>query len=209
MNEVANCQKMIKVFVNTYHHVRINQLRRLAKFYGFQGDFFATVGWLKKSGNYVVENNSIKLRDMSFSYTADMFDTTDRVRTITSLEKAFVILTDFITTVPILTHFPTHRFPVVIVFATEKNIYEIMYIGKGRERLAQQILLHRTEAESNVEKESYGLTRRIVIIDQEAQISNITLRDIFSYAIVDEDNGHVDYYPVESIKNEMKEESDE
>ena len=189
------CQNMIKSLVNTYHHVRTNQLQRLAKFFGIQEDFTIALNFLGRSGIYFVDGDVISLRDLDFSYVSKVMDSTDKVRLVKGLEKAFVILTDFFTAVPIITHFPTYRFPLVLVFATDTDIYEILYISAGQEQLAKHIMAYKDDKQDDDYDDC--ITRRIIIVDTVEQIEKLHIANTYSYAIVNENTGKSEYYPVD------------
>lgn len=197
---MSQCQEMIKQIVNRYHHVRINQLHRLAVCFGLQNDFRSSISKLRNSGCYDVCSKSVSLKNNDFSYVADMMDSTDKQQVLKGLEKAFVVLTDFVTEVSIITHFPVYRFPHVLVFATDTEVYEIMYVGKGRERIAGQIMRFKDEdpGQDALAPDMEPATKRIVIIDSVDQMKKIHISNIFSFALVNEDAGYTDYYPVSS-----------
>ena len=187
MRNEDQCQKMIKCLVDKYQYVRINQLRRFARYYGCDKSFASDVFRLKNSGRYCVEGNVITLRKVPSVSDHNMISN-DSYR-IAGLEKAFVVFTDFFIKFggTLFAHFPTHEFPFVLVFATEEIVYEVLYIKSGKEGLAEQILAHRKDNDGSN-------TRRIVIVDDEQQMDRLQIPLTCCYTIVDANTGVATYY---------------
>ncbi len=77
-------------------------------------------------------------------------------------------------------------FPTEIIFFMKGNIYEILYVTKGKEALINTLLSHQSEAPS----------RYIVIVDCEEQIPLLNIPNVVGYCTVSF-SGEVQYYQQE------------
>lgn len=96
------------------------------------------------------------------------------------ISKAVWVLLDFIDR----TEFHSiGEFPVSVLFFSDGELYEIIYVSAGREALTAQAL--------RLMREPAG--KRIVLVDSPGQISQIRFPAISAFCTVN-DNGQVNYY---------------
>lgn len=77
----------------------------------------------------------------------------------------------------------TSEFPVTIIFFADGELYEIVYVAIGQETLISHALSNKREA----------IGRRIVLVDDPAQISSLSFAGISGFCTAD-NAGNINYY---------------
>jgi hypothetical protein len=99
------------------------------------------------------------------------------------LITAFWVLIDFFDGVEY--HSPS-EYPAQIAFFMNSELYEIIYAEYGKENIVSYALSPKNRNKTN----------RIVVIDEEKQITKINAENIFCFCVVNVDGG-VEYYNLE------------
>lgn len=191
----TGCRDFIKGMLDLYKTLPVNQLRRYAVSAGVADRTFQrTVDKMIQSGVYEYNDGFIQIKNPCFtSYESVTPDPRDSYRIERGIHKAFVVFMDFILKmhVHILTHFLSIKYPYIMVFATDQDVYEVMYAENGKERLVSSLIEH---WDSTSAPEDNAAKKRIVIIDNEGQRAAFKDRNVELFAVVDEAAGKSTYF---------------
>ena len=161
--------------ITTYHYIRHDQLLRL---------------YPQKNKDVIDNLLSYLVRQGRIFYDSnrDWYHDGTEAHVDTEMLAALWVLADFIDRT--VYHSATY-FPIKLFFFAEGEVYEVIYVAIDKEALIEQALLQSGEENG----------KRILIIEDTAQIERLHISDIAAYCIVS-DMGEIQYY-----KQQNKEES--
>lgn len=156
--------------VTTYHYIHHNQLLKL---YPNKEDK------IENLLSFLVRQGRIQL-----DKTNNLYYDTLQISVDYEMLSAIWVLTDFIEEIE---YHSSTDFPSKIVFIANEELYEIIYVAPGNETLIGHAL---SQQVSDTEK-------RIVIVEDSKQISELMLPDVTAYCTVNIESGAIQYYKQE------------
>ncbi len=156
--------------VTTYHYLRYEQLLKL--YPGKKDKIENLLSFLVRQGRIQLDK------------THQLYHDNNQTSVDYEMLSAIWVLADFIEEVE---YHSSTDFPAKIVFIANEELYEILYVAPGNETLIGHAL---SQQASDTEK-------RIVIVEDSKQISELTLPDVTAYCTVDIATGAIQYYKQE------------
>lgn len=156
--------------ITTYHYIRREQLLRL--YPGKEDKIENLLSYLIRQGRI--------LHDVQHQMYCDDSQTSVDYE----MMAAIWVLIDFIEQTDF--HSSTD-FPAKLIFIADGELYEVIYVAPGNETLIGHALSNQSE----------DAEKRIVIVEDSKQITELTLPNVTAYCTVDMESGAIQYYKQE------------
>ncbi len=157
--------------ITSYHHIRHDQLLRM--YPGKESKIDNLLRHLASQGR------------ITYAAESDMYHDGAEASPSYGMLAALWVLIDFIDRVEY--HSPVD-FPASLVFLLDGEIYEVLFIPSGKETLSEYALASQG---SDAEK-------RIVVVEDSAQIPLLDIPNAVAYCTVEMDTGQVQYFKQEA-----------
>lgn len=156
--------------LTTYHYMHRDQVLRL--YPGKESKIENLLSYFIRQGRIFYDKD------------LDMYHDGTEVTPDNALITAIWVLIDFINKVE---YHSAVDFPAALVFLAEGELFEVIHVSTGKEAAMEHAMTHQG---SDAEK-------RIVIVEDERQISQLEIPNAIVYCTVDIRNGNVRYFKQE------------